>query len=280
VTGRIHTQWNQLGTVTGRFSSDSPNLQNIPKLKEYRAAFIAKPGFKYIIVDYSQQEYRLVGAITGDEVIINSYLSGKDMHTSTAAIVNHCTLDEVTKEQRSVAKNINFATLYLSSAWGLAYKFQIPNEEAEALILSLKNGYPRMSAYRDAYADKVYELGKARTLLGRTRFFKRKPIYADYREMDQEKAATRREGYNTLIQGTAADMGKIAMCDLFYNNPFGHENFHLVLAAHDELVAEVREDLVEEAEKFMTEVMCKAEQPFLGVIPAEVEVKRGDFWVK
>jgi len=279
-TGRIHSKFNQLGATSGRYSSDSINLQNIPKLAEYRATFIARPGYKLLRADYNQEEYRLVGEITEDELIIKAYQEGKDMHTSTAALVNHCTLDEVIKEQRDDAKNINFASLFGSSAWGLSKKLHISQDVAEDVLIAINTGYPTMVAFRKSFGEAVLSKGHTKTLLGRKRYFDHRRIYKNMEEAEKENAASMREGYNMLIQGSAADIIKDAMCNLFYNNPFEYKDFHILMQVHDEVVIEVKDEIVNAAIKFVEETMLTAERIYLKVIPAAVEITVNDYWSK
>jgi len=264
--------------ITG--NSDSINLQNIPKLAEYRATFIARPGYKLLRADYNQEEYRLVGEITEDELIIKAYQEGKDMHTSTAALVNHCTLDEVIKEQRDDAKNINFASLFGSSAWGLSKKLHISQDVAEDVLIAINTGYPTMVAFRKSFGEAVLSKGHTKTLLGRKRYFDHRRIYKNMEEAEKENAASMREGYNMLIQGSAADIIKDAMCNLFYNNPFEYKDFHILMQVHDEVVIEVKDEIVNAAIKFVEETMLTAERIYLKVIPAAVEITVNDYWSK
>lgn len=279
VTGRIHTEYRNIGTATGRFSSEDPNLQNIPREAGYRNSFIASEGFSLIAMDYSQQEYRLTGAISGEPVIINAYLAGKDMHTATAALVYGVKLEDVTKDQRYIAKTINFAVLYGSSDYGLAYNMSIPLSEAQRIIEAFETGYPVFTAFRRAAEDWIWKLGYSTTLMGRRRWNREKPPYLDAYGFLKYKKKTLREGFNHIIQGTGADVTKLAMIGIFQNNPFG-DKYRLLLTVHDEVIVEAHDSIIKEAEAYTMEQMLKAEQPFLGTIPAKADGHVGKFWVK
>jgi DNA polymerase-1 len=277
--GRIHTDYNQLGTYTGRLSSSKPNLQQIPRSQDYRKAFVAKPGYKLIAVDFSQQEYRLVGAISGEQTIIDAYKAGKDMHAATASIVNNIPIEQVTKEQRNRAKSINFAILYGSTEYGLAFNLQIPVKEARQILENFYSGYPTLKEFKTYMESMIVEKKYSVTVLGRRRYWEDKKVFADGEEYIKYNKTIAKEGFNHTIQGSGADATKIALCNIFYNNPFGAENLKILLQVHDEIVCEVKEDLVEEGTKFIVEEMEKAIQPFLGEIPAIAEPAVGDYWI-
>lgn len=279
VTGRVHSEFIQNGTVTGRFSSNNPNLQNIPADKEYRMPFRATAGRKLMTLDYSQQEYRIAGSVTGDEVIINAYKLGKDMHTATASIIFGKSLDEVTKEERSLGKTINFAVLYGSTATGLSYNLKISQEVAEGFLDKFSSGYRRLSIFKSLVEEEVWNRKYSTTLLGRRRYWEDKQFFSDYKEASKYESRVKREGFNHVIQGTGADVTKLAMLKIFRENPFG-DKFKMVLQVHDEIVMEVDEDIVKDAEEFARNCMVNVFQPFLGEIPAEVGSTVGDCWSK
>lgn len=281
VTGKVHSKFNQLGTETGRFSSDSPNLQNIPRLAKYRACFKAMPGYVLICCDYKQQEYKLVGDITGDELIIEAYTKGLDMHSMTASMVFEVPLQKVTKEQRNTAKGINFGTLYGGYAKGLSRKMHIPYEFAVKAVDTINNGYKKMVSFREHYGNQVVKVGYSKTLLGRRRYFLKRDIFErGSKEMLRYIASVHREGYNMLIQGTGAEAIKQAMLTTFYNSPFSYEQFHVLLQIHDELVFEVKEELVTSAKKFIEDSMNQAMLPYLKKIKPEVESAVSTSWIK
>jgi DNA polymerase-1 len=285
VTGRIHTEFLNLGARTGRFSSgDSsngkgkPNLQNIPKGSDYRSCFISRPGKSLLAVDYSQQEYRLVGAVSNEPVIIQAYIDGIDMHTATAMIVTGKTKDEITKADRSLGKSVNFAIIYGSSEYGLARNLKINVDEGKRILDDFYAGYPVLKAFKSAAEKIILEKKYSITPYGRRRYFRDEPDFADSKELMKYRNSIAREGFNMIIQGGGADITKLALVKLFYENPFG-DKFQLQIQVHDEIVAEVDDTIKAEAKIWMENIMKEVEQPFLGRIPAEVEGAMDTYWV-
>jgi len=279
VTGKIHTTFNQMGTATGRFSSNSPNLQNIPLEKDYRACFIADEGTKLLAWDYSQMELRVAGAVTKEPVIIDAFKNDLDLHSQTASMMFEVPYDEVENEQRQIAKTFNFAQQYGSTAHGISFNFNMPIEEAYELERKYKRAMPVLDVVKTALENRVLELGYSKTPLGRRRYFtKNKNFSTDPKELERHFKKIKREGFNHIIQGGSADITKLALIALYYNNPFG-DAFRLVLTVHDEIEAIVDFALVGEAEKFMKETMEEVEQPFLGEIPAKAEGTSDYCWV-
>jgi DNA polymerase-1 len=279
VTGRIHTEYFTGGTVTGRFSSSSPNMQNIPVSGGFRECFIPEEGKVLISCDYSQQEYRLAGAVSRDRAIINAYKSGSDMHTATAAIQFSKSLLEVTKEERFIGKTMNFAILYGSSEWGLHKNLKVPVEKAKAMIEKFFSGYPSLSKFKELAEERIMALGYSCTPMGRRRYNLQKPIFTDSKAYASWEARVKREGFNLIIQGGGADIIKMAMLNISRKNPFG-KKLRLLLQIHDELLAEVDADIQNEALEFLKTEMAAAEQPFLGEIPAVVDGSIKDRWTK
>jgi len=279
VTGRIHTEYFPVGTVTGRFSSSGPNLQNMPVHGGYREGFVSRPGFSFLAVDYSQQEFRLVGAISREPRIIEAYVLGKDMHTATAANRFRKSLDDVTKDERNIGKTINFAVIYGTTEYGLKRNFNISLEEAVEMLKEFYDGYPVLTAFKKAAEDKIVELGYSVTPLGRRRYFKPKPVFGTPYEIEHYYSQMKREGFNLIFQGGGADVTKIALHRLGTENPFG-EKYLPLLQVHDEIVAEVHDSILDQAFEFMTKTMRSAFQPFLGEIPAVVDGKFSKRWTK
>jgi len=279
VTGRIHSEFLQNGTTSGRFSSTNPNLQNIPADKEYRKPFKAPEGKLLLSLDYSQQEYRLAGAISKDPVIIESYVLGKDMHTATASIIFGVPLDSVTKEERGLGKTINFAVLYGSTAYGLGFNLKIKSAVAEEFLEKFYKGYPTLTIFKSAIEDAIWEKKYSSTVMGRKRYWENKAFFVDYKEADKWEARVRREGFNHIIQGTGADVTKLAMIKMFRENPFG-DSFKLIMQVHDELVVEIDKEIEKDADIFGKKCMIDVFQPFLGVIPAAVESHIDTCWTK
>ena len=268
VTGKIHTEYSSLGTATGRFSSSNPNLQNVPVLGGRRECFIPDDGFSFAIVDYSQQEYRLAGAVSGEPRIIEAYKSGSDMHTATAKILYG--KEEVTKQERNRGKTVNFAILYGSTEYGLRDNLGISEKEASEIIKQFWKGYPVLDEFMNAVGNLILEKGYSSTPLGRRRYNLQKPTFMNSYEFLKWQSRVLREGKNHVIQGGGADILKIAMLEMSRNNPFGR-NFRLLLQIHDELLVMVHDSIKEDALEYIKKIMVDVEQEFLGDIPAEVE---------
>ena len=277
--GRIHTEYFNMGTQTGRFSCNRPNLQQVPREAVYRDCFISEEGKSLISIDYSQQEYRLVGAISGEPVIIQAYKDGIDMHYATAVMHFKKPLSEITADERHCAKNkINFPIVYGSSAYGLSRTADISVEKGEETLDNFRKGYPVLTKFREAIEGLILKNRYSVTLLGRKRYFPDEPSFADPKELNSLRGRTKREGFNHIIQGTAADITKLAMIEIFETNPFGNK-LNILLQVHDELVIEADDDIIKEAERFAKEVMESVEQRFLGEIPAKVDGEVGKCWI-
>lgn len=278
ISGRIHTEFLNMGAATGRFSSTNPNLQNIPNAAGYRESFISSQDYSWLSLDYSQQEYRLTGSVSKEQRIIDAYIAGADMHTATASLLYKVPFGEVTKEQRGRGKTVNFAILYGSSEYGLQRNLGISIDEAREIISAFNSGYPTLYAFKTSAEDMIMKLGYSITPLGRRRYNKAKPVYMDSREYMSYMSSVKREGFNHIIQGGGADIVKIAMVNIYNNNPFG-DKFRMLIQVHDEINAEAHDSIAEDAKEFMLEEMLKAEQPFLGDIPAKVDFKIGKCWL-
>lgn len=277
ITGKIHTEYFTVGTATGRFSSSKPNLQNIPTHGRYRECFIPEEDFLFAIVDYSQQEYRLAGAISNESVIINAYKSGSDMHTATGKIV--AKKEQITQDERNRGKTVNFAILYGSTEWGLKRNLKIKIEEAKEIINSFWKGYPKLSKFMQVAGERILELGYSSTPLGRRRYNVDKPKNINSDEYVKWQQRILREGRNHIIQGGGADILKLAIVKIWEENPYG-DKLRLTLQIHDEIVVQVHKSIAEEALEYIKRIMIEAEQPFLGEIPAEVEGKLKPRWCK
>ncbi|PKO23680.1 MAG: DNA polymerase I [Chloroflexi bacterium HGW-Chloroflexi-1] len=241
-TGRLHTSFNQTGAETGRLSSSAPNLQNIPVRseigREIRRAFVAEPGWQLLSADYSQVELRILAHISGDEYLLAAFARGEDIHASAAAKVYGVPLSQVTKEQRSVAKMMNFATSYGVSAYGLAQRTGLSRADAEQFMARYFATYPGVKRYLEEAKAFAYEHGYVETLLGRRRYFPvLKTTATDNRAFNTRQAAER-AAINHPIQGSAADIIKIAMIRLHRALQQGGYRTRITLQVHDELVLE------------------------------------------
>ncbi len=278
-TGRVHTSYAQAVAVTGRLSSNNPNLQNIPvrteRGKEIRKAFIPRDKDHVLVsADYSQIELRIVAAISGDENMCNAFTTGKDIHTATAAKVFNVDEKEVTKEMRYKAKSVNFGIIYGQGAFGLAENLGIPRAEAKEIIDNYKKEFPLIQKYMDDTINFAKETGYVETLMGRKRWL---------RDINSANFTVRgfaeRNAINSPIQGTAADMIKLAMIKI--HAAFKKENFKskMLLQVHDELVFDAHKDEIEIIKPVILDCMQTALALPNGV-PTDAEVGTGDNWLE
>jgi DNA polymerase-1 len=260
-TGRVHTSYNQTGTSTGRFSSSNPNLQNIPIRtelgREVRRAFIAPEGYRLLSVDYSQIELRVMAHISQDKTLIEAFEAGQDIHRATAAAVFDIAPEDVTYEQRSFAKRVNFGLMYGMGEYRLARESDLTLAEAREFIKRYFERIPGVKRYIDETEALAKKQGYVETLLGRKRHF---PHLVDDRTSGNRVAGELRAAINMPIQGTAADILKIAMIRLYNELKAGELDAAMILQVHDELVLEVAEDQIEETTQLVVNVMQNAYQ--------------------
>lgn len=274
--GKIHTHFNQIITTTGRLSSSDPNLQNIPIKTEFssriRAAFIPENENNFILsADYSQVELRLLAHYSNDENLINAFLSNIDVHKVTASKIFNVTIDEVTKEMRRKAKTVNFGIVYGQTRYGLATTLGISPYEAQDLINKYFETYPKISTYINETLECAQTNGWVETLYGRKRYLGA--------ELNSRNANIRefasRAAINAPLQGTSADIIKIAMVDLYQK--LKNYKSKLILQIHDELVLEVPKDEIEIIKPLVIEAM-EINQPLH--VPLKVEVGYGKTWME
>jgi DNA polymerase-1 len=282
-TGRVHTSYNQAGAVTGRIASSAPNLQNIPIRSELgrrvREAFIAAPGCALISADYSQIELRLAAHMSGDKALIQAFLDDQDIHTATAASVLNVPMEKVTKNQRRIAKTVNFGILYGQSSFGLTRTTGLTLAEAEDFIKNYFKRFPGLKGYLDETKRQAAERGYVETLMGRRRYF---PMLAPGASVGDARAAmvrarAEREAINAPIQGTAADIIKLAMVRLPAALAQAGLSAKLLLQVHDELLLEAPKKEVAETARVVCHVM---ENAYELVVPLGVEVRQGANWEK
>ncbi len=258
-TGRLHTSFNQTGAETGRISSTAPNLQNIPIRselgREIRRAFVAEPGWQLLSADYSQVELRILAHISGDEHLLAAFGRGEDIHASAAAKVYGVPLDQVTKEQRSVAKMMNFATSYGVTAFGLAQRTGLSRGEADQFMQRYFATYPGVKTYIEETKRLAREQGYVETLLGRRRYFPVLRTQATGQAANAVRQAAERAAINHPIQGTAADIIKIAMIRLFHALNAGGYRARMAIQVHDELVLEVPDAELARVARLVEETM-------------------------
>ncbi|MBQ7490046.1 MAG: DNA polymerase I [Bacteroidales bacterium] len=274
-TGRLHTTFTQTVTSTGRLSSVNPNLQNIPirteRGRDIRKAFVASDEEHVIMsADYSQVELRIVAAVCGDEHMIASFKEGRDIHATTAAHIFNIAQNAVSSEQRRIAKTVNFGILYGISAFGLADRLHISNKAAADLIHDYFNSFPKINEYLQTTMEFAKEHGYVETLLGRRRYI---------RDINSGNAIVRkaaeRNAINAPIQGTAADLIKIAMIRIY--NILKQKNLKtkMLIQVHDELVFEVPKDEIETVKQIVTDEM---ENAMTLAVPLKVEANYGKSW--
>ncbi len=277
-TGRVHTSYNQTGTVTGRLSSSDPNLQNIPIRTEegrrVRRAFVAEDGWKFVGADYSQVELRVMAHVSGDESLIAAFQRGEDIHATTAAAVYDVPLAEVSYDKRRIAKAVNFGLIYGQGAYGLAKQLGIEVSEADAFITRYFERFPRVRACMEAIQKEAEEKGYVETLLHRRRYF---PELASDAAPPSQQQAAKRMAVNTPIQGSAADILKLAMLRLRRMLAEKKLRGRMILQVHDELVLEVPDDEVGETAALLREAMGGA---FALVVPLKVDVETGPNWLE
>jgi DNA polymerase-1 len=275
-TKRIHTNYSQAVAATGRLSSNNPNLQNIPirteRGRQVRKAFVPRnENYVLLAADYSQIELRLIAELSGDEAMKNSFLNGEDIHKATAANVFNIPLDEVTREQRSHAKTVNFGIIYGVSAFGLSNQTNLSRKEAKELIENYYLSYPTLKNYISKQVDFARDNGYVETLLGRRRYLK---------NINSQNAMVRsgdeRNAVNAPIQGSAADIIKIAMIHIQNLLQKGNYKSKMLLQVHDELVFDIHKD---ELEVLKPIIKYEMENAYKLSIPLDVDLDIGENWL-
>jgi len=276
VDGRIHTSYMQTVAATGRLSSHNPNLQNIPirsdKGKEIRKSFISRGnGFKLMAADYSQIELRIIAALSGDKNMISAFNNGQDIHAATAAKVFNVELEDVTRDQRSSAKAVNFGIIYGQSAFGLAQNLGISRKEAKGIIDSYFEQYPTIKGYMDDAVSEARENGYVKTIMKRRRYLK---------DINSANAVVRgfaeRNAVNAPIQGSAADIIKMAMIGVDGAMKEANMKSKMLLQVHDELVFDVHETEIDQLKELVKHEMESAVEM---VVPMEVEMEVAENWL-
>ncbi len=274
-TGRIHTSFNQIGAATGRLSSSEPNLQNIPirtpRGEEIRRGFVPAPGWKFVVADYSQIELRLMAHLSEDPAFIAAFRNGEDIHRQTASIIFGVPVDQVAPEMRARAKTINFGTIYGQGAFALSRQLAIPQEEAKAFITEYFQRFAGVRAFLDRQVELAREKGYVETLFGRRRYI---PEVLD--KNFNVRAFGERQAQNAPLQGSAADLIKIAMARLHRALGEGGSAAHLVLQVHDELVLEAPASEVARVTALVKEHM---EGAATLKVPLVVDVGVGENWL-
>ncbi|TYA55210.1 DNA polymerase I [Formosa maritima] len=276
-TGRVHTDYMQTVAATGRLSSNNPNLQNIPirteRGRQVRKAFIPRnEDYTLLAADYSQIELRIIAALSEEENMIQAFNNGEDIHASTASKVFNVPLNEVTREQRSNAKTVNFGIIYGVSAFGLSNQTDLSRTEAKELIDTYYETYPKLRNYIGKQVDFARDHGYVQTVLGRRRYLK---------DINSRNAVVRgaaeRNAVNAPIQGSAADIIKIAMINIYNKLEAGNYNTKMLLQVHDELVFDVYKP---ELDTMKTLIKTEMESAFKLKVPLDVDLDVGDNWLE
>ncbi|OUS19065.1 DNA polymerase I [Nonlabens dokdonensis] len=276
-THRIHTNYMQTVAATGRLSSTDPNLQNIPirteRGRQVRKAFVPRDeNYTLVAADYSQIELRIIAALSEEENMIAAFQSGEDIHASTAAKVFNVAIEDVTREQRSNAKTVNFGIIYGVSAFGLSNQTDLDRSEAKELIDTYYATYPKLKAYMQEQVDFARENGYVETVLGRRRYLK---------DINSSNAVVRgaaeRNAVNAPIQGSAADIIKIAMINIHKKFEELNCKSKMLLQVHDELVFDIHNDELEDMKKLIQDEMQNA---YKMTVPLDVEVGVGMNWLE
>ena len=276
-TQRVHTDYMQTVAATGRLSSNNPNLQNIPirtqRGRLIRKAFIARDeNYTLLSADYSQIELRIIAALSGEENMIKAFKNNEDIHRSTAAKVFNVALEDVTKEQRSNAKTVNFGIIYGVSAFGLSNQTSLTRSESAALIDAYYKTYPKLKLYMSEQVDFARENGYVQTVFGRRRYLK------DINSANVVvRGAAERNAVNAPIQGSAADIIKIAMINIYQKLTSENWKSKMLLQVHDELVFDVHNS---ELEKIQPMIKYEMENAFIMTVPLDVEMGVGKDWLE
>ncbi|HSH01565.1 MAG TPA: DNA polymerase I [Anaerolineae bacterium] len=276
-TGRLHTSFNQTGTVTGRIASSNPNLQNIPIRSEVgrriRRGFVARPGWQFLAADYSQVELRILAHVSQDEALLRAFREDQDIHRTTAAAVYNIPVEEVTYNQRRFAKAVNFGLIYGMGAFRLSRDSDLTLGESKEYIAEYFARFPGIRSYLDGTKEEAARKGYTETLLGRRRYF---PILQEGKTRnDHLRARAEREAINHPIQGSAADIIKIAMIQLY--EKLANFKANMLLQVHDELVLEVPDEELEAVRALTLETMSQA---YKLDVPLKVESNIGQNWLE
>jgi len=273
LTKRLHADFRQIGAPTGRFACTNPNIQQVPHAVEYRRCFSGYPeGRKLVIADYSQIELRILAEFSGDQGFIDAFRSGADLHRVTASQVFNVSLDQVTKEQRDFAKRLNFGVVYGIGAQRFALMTGVTVPEAENVLRRYFGTYRQLDSYLREAASRAVTDRQARTASGRLVRFR-------YDENDRQQISmTQRNGKNTPIQGTSADILKRAL--RLMRDELANSDAQIVNIIHDEIVVETTADDAQEIAQKVERVMCAAGEEYLNTVPVKVETEIADEWVK
>jgi DNA polymerase-1 len=277
-TGRIHPEWQQIGTATGRFACRSPNLQQMPD--EFRQC-VGLKGYKVVVADYSQIELRILGELSQDHRFIDAFNQGKDLHTNTASLMFNTPFEKVTKDQRFIAKTINFGIAYGLGPYklmdilnaGHPSNEQLSIDKVREIFKRYRNTYREVIRWLERAGNIAYHNGYSVTMLGRRRYF---------HQADDEKAiaAVKRQGANSPIQGTNADITKLAMIDLYKELKDTNFKAELILQVHDEIVVLAHNSQAEAVKEVIVDSMIRSAKKVLKTVPVVADAFISDIWKK
>jgi DNA polymerase I len=273
-TGRVHTSYHQAIAATGRLSSTDPNLQNIPirtlEGRRIRQAFIAPPGYVLMAADYSQIELRIMAHLSGDASLLRAFADDRDIHQATAAEVLGKPIEEISSDERRSAKAVNFGLIYGMSAFGLAKQLGIDRGSAQRYVDLYFDRYPGVKNFMDRTRELAREQGYVETVRGRRLYLP--DIRSRNRQLQQY---SERSAINAPMQGTAADIIKLAMLNVERECRAKRLPAQLIMQVHDELVLEVAAEATQEVSAMLREQMCAAEQL---AVPLKVDIGTGSNW--
>ena len=270
-TGRIHANFLQCRVPTGRLACANPNIQQIPHEEEFRRCFVAEEGHTLVIADYSQIELRILAEVSGDPAFVDAFQRGEDLHSLTAATMYGVPMEDVTKDQRSDAKRINFGLMYGRGAKSLSAQLGTDEARGRQLIDEYFANYPMVQRFLQRTANRATRDRTLRTLAGRIRKFGDDPV-------EDDRGAMRREAMNYPIQGSSADIAKLALA--YISRDLKGMDARLVNSIHDEFVVECQEDLAAEVSEKMSAAMTRAGERILEKVPVDVEVVVSREWTK
>ncbi len=291
ITGRIHARFNQLEADSGRMSSSKPNLQQVlgfneedPESLNFRSCFMARPGYKLVGADYSQQELRILADFSGDPALAKAYLTqdenGKDIdvHTYTASLVFDTPYTQVNKGQRRIAKTLNFMLVYGGGAQKLSETLEITQEEAQQTIDDYFKRYPGIKKVLDRWANETIKIGYSKTVSQRRRYMQLPA--ADHPEFNKFRSSIKRKAMNNPIQGSAADVTKLALVYVRRGILMNNFDARILMVVHDEIVVEAREDQAEAVARMVEREMIAAFAYYFKKIPMRVDAHVSDCWAK
>lgn len=278
VTNRLHPDFLQLGADTGRFACNNPNLQQIPADSGFRSCFVATEGYKMITADYSQIELRIMAEVSQDPAFLEAFNKDIDLHTLTASQMFRLPLEKVDKARRFQAKSINFGLMYGRGPASLSTQIGLSVDESRKLLDVYFNTYKDVKRWMDKVAREAIRQGYVRTLGGRKRMF----ILPDKTDPEYQKliGSVERQGKNTPIQGTSADITKFALIYIYKKIKEENIDAHMIHTVHDEIVVEARTDIADRVAKLVEEQMIEAGKKLLKNVPIKVDVHIADCWEK